>query len=55
MSRIGKKSVPLPQGVTAQVKDGAQLLPGDKGTRQVYLGQKLPIKRSTTGTASPAK
>lgn len=40
---------------TAQVKDGSQLLPGDKGTRQVYLGQKLPIKRSTTGTASPAK
>ncbi|MCE9522902.1 MAG: 50S ribosomal protein L6 [Alphaproteobacteria bacterium] len=37
MSRIGKKSVPLPQGVTAQVKDGEVKVKGPKGELSLRL------------------
>ena len=37
MSRIGKKIVPLPQGVTAQVKDGLVKVKGPKGELSLRL------------------
>ena len=37
MSRIGKKLVPLPQGVTAQVKDGEVKVKGPKGELSLRL------------------
>src|SRR5688500_4507252 len=37
MSRIGKKPVPLPKGVTAAVKDGTVSVKGPKGELKLRL------------------
>ena len=37
MSRIGKKPVPLPKGVTAQVTDGTVSVKGPKGELKLKL------------------
>ena len=37
MSRIGKKLITLPKGVTATQKDGAIVVKGPKGTLQTAL------------------
>ena len=41
MSRIGKKPVPLPKGVTALVKDGTVSVKGPKGELKVRLAKEI--------------
>jgi large subunit ribosomal protein L6 len=43
MSRIGKKPVPLPKGVTAAVKDGTVSVKGPKGELKLRLVSEIDI------------
>ncbi len=44
MSRIGKKSVPVPSGVTANVEGQTVKVKGPKGTMQVVLPDEVMVK-----------
>jgi large subunit ribosomal protein L6 len=44
MSRIGKKSVPVPSGVTANVEGQTVKVKGPKGTMQVVLPEEVTVK-----------
>ena len=41
MSRIGKKPVPIPAGVTANIADGQLLVKGPKGTLSLALAEQV--------------
>lgn len=43
MSRIGRMPVPLPKGVTVQVKDGAVTVAGPKGTLTTKVHQSMVV------------
>ena len=49
MSRIGKKSVPLPQGVTAQVKDREMKVKGPRGELSLRLIDGIDVTVEKTG------
>ena len=49
MSRIGKKPIALPKGVTVKVADGAVEVKGPKG----QLRQLVPPGRPTTRRSAP--
>jgi large subunit ribosomal protein L6 len=49
MSRIGKKAVPLPQGVTAQVKDREMKVKGPKGELSLRLIDGIDVIVEKTG------
>lgn len=49
MSRIGKKLIPLPQGVTAQVKDREVTVKGPKGELSLRLVNGIDVKVEKTG------
>ena len=54
MSRIGKKLVPLPQGVTAQVKDREVKVKGPKGELSLRLVDGIDVAVEKTGiTVTP--
>ena len=44
MSRIGKKSVPIPAGVTANVEGQTVKVKGPKGALQLVLHDDLAVK-----------
>lgn len=44
MSRIGKKAVAIPAGVTAEIKDGALSVKGPKGTLSMGLSDLISYK-----------
>ena len=48
MSRIGKKAVPVPSGVTATVQGQTVNVKGPKGTRQLTLPDDVTIKMDKT-------
>lgn len=43
MSRIGKKPITLPQGVTAEIKDSALIIKGPKGELSLQVHPKVAI------------
>jgi large subunit ribosomal protein L6 len=49
MSRIGKKSVPIPSGVTANVEDQTVKVKGPKGALQVVLPDDVTVKMEDGG------
>ena len=49
MSRIGKKPVPLPKGVTAAVKDGTVSIKGPKGELKLRLVPEIDAEVSEDG------
>ena len=49
MSRIGKKPVPLPKGVTAAVKDGTVSIKGPKGELKLRLVPEIDAEVSADG------
>ena len=49
MSRIGKKSVPIPSGVTANVEGQTVKVKGPKGTLQVVLPDEVTVKMEGGG------
>jgi len=53
MSRIGRKPIPLPQGVKFDVKGNTVVVQGPKGTVKTHLpsGVKLPNERMDTSTS----
>lgn len=44
MSRIGKKPVPVPSGVTADIADGTLTVKGPKGTLSISLADEVTYK-----------
>ena len=48
MSRIGKKAVPVPSGVTATVQGQTVNVKGPKGTRQLTLPDDVTVKMDKT-------
>lgn len=56
MSRIGKKAVPLPQGVTATINDREMKVKGPKGELSLRLIEGVDVKVEKTGiTVLPSK
>ncbi len=57
MSKIGKKPIALPSGVTVEVKDATVTVKGPKGTltRQVPAGIKVAVEGSTVTVALAAE
>ena len=51
MSRIGKKPVPLPKGVTAAVKDGTVSIKGPKGELKLKLVPEVEAQVTESGVA----
>ena len=51
MSRIGKKPVPLPKGVTAAVKDGTVSIKGPKGELKLRLVPEIGAEVTADGVA----
>ncbi len=51
MSRIGKKAVPLPQGVSAAVKDGTVAIKGPKGELKLKLVPEIGAEVTEAGVA----
>ena len=49
MSRIGKKAVPLPQGVTATIKDREMKVKGPKGELSLRLIEGVDVKVEKNG------
>jgi large subunit ribosomal protein L6 len=49
MSRIGKKAVPIPSGVTANVEGQTVKVKGPKGTLQVVLPDEVAVKMEGGG------
>ena len=49
MSRIGKKAVPIPSGVTANVEGQTVKVKGPKGTLQVVLPDEVTVKMEGGG------
>ncbi|MFN9357786.1 MAG: 50S ribosomal protein L6, partial [Alphaproteobacteria bacterium] len=49
MSRIGKKAVPLPQGVTATVKDRDVKVKGPKGELSLRVLEGIDVKLENNG------
>jgi len=55
MSRIGKKPVPLPKGVTAAVKDGTVAIKGPKGELKLKLVPEIDAQVTAEGVALAAR
>jgi len=55
MSRIGKKPVPLPKGVTAAVKDGLVSVKGPKGELKLKLVPEIQAEVTADGVAMAAR
>lgn len=55
MSRIGKKVVPLPQGVTATVKDRDVKVKGPKGELSLRVVEGVEVKLEKTGISVTPK
>jgi large subunit ribosomal protein L6 len=55
MSRIGKKPVPLPKGVTAAVKDGTVSVKGPKGELKLKLVPEIDAQVTADGVALAAR
>lgn len=55
MSRIGKKLVPLPQGVTATVKDRDVKVKGPKGELSLRVVEGVEVKLEKTGISVTPK
>jgi large subunit ribosomal protein L6 len=55
MSRIGKKPVPLPKGVTAAVKDGTVAIKGPKGELKLRLVPEIDAQVTADGVALAAR
>jgi large subunit ribosomal protein L6 len=45
MSRIGKKPIPLPPGVTVQIKDGTSIVKGPKGELKQHIPEGLTFQQ----------
>ena len=55
MSRIGKKAVPLPQGVTATIKDREMKVKGPKGELSLRLIEGVEVKVEKNGISVTPK
>ena len=50
MSRIGKKAVPVPAGVTASIDGGQLSVKGPKGTLSHTVVEPITVERADDGT-----
>ena len=55
MSRIGKKPIPLPQGVKFEVKGNTVVVQGPKGKLETQLPSGIELKQEDGHIWSPAR